>query len=798
MRKNSRIFIDSSSLRTPKLEKFIKNKKLYVPLKAYGELKKDRSEQSLKNQELLKAAHENGQIVFVGEASDFSKDDLYESAFKSLLERFPVDFITQDEAQAKHLKATLTGTKNPLALYYLKNGILKEYRFKERPKKRLLEQPLEKILPKSSNYLSQGFEIASHLTSVQETPVSCEIPASGDTLYYTGGSITLGKKISSGAEGNIYETDTDLVAKIYKKERINKRQLKKLERMITLKIDYPGICYPTDLLKNAKNETVGFLMPKARGTELQSSVFIKKLFIKKFPDWDRHDLVQLCLTILSKINFLNSHGIIMGDINPMNILVVSPTEVYFVDTDSYQIEDFPCPMGTVNFSAPEIQGISFSTFLRNLYHEYFAIATLMFMILLPGKAPYSKRGGEGPAQNIKSMDFSYPYLDNYNGKTPKGPWGYIWSNLPDALQEAFYKSFKKGERYAHPQNRLSGTDWEVLFTAYLGLLEDPGYLKENPHALTLFPKHYRPSDRSVWKVPKKEPEKKPEPEKAEKPKREAKRPSRTPRRSTRYTQKPDLKVYGYDKIKKPEPETKTLICRKCRRSFPDYEMKAGLCPECRKSEAVPKSTFEKKQEKRELICRNCRKSFKASLMQGGLCPDCRKKLGIPDHAPPKMSVSGEKSPFVRIQKSVPAEPKMLICRSCHREVPDDQMKNGLCAECRGKANTRCKACGRSFPSHLLRGGLCSDCRKRAYESPASRERMLRCERCKKSYPASELVGGLCVECRGSEPTAWKGRKPEPSWLDKKKEATKEAIDHFFKDVPKDKINQVLSWLVNQK
>ena len=42
--------------------------------------------------------------------------------------------------------------------------------------------------------------------------------------------------------------------------------------------------------------------------------------------------------------YLHERNIIMGDINALNILVVSPTEVYFVDTDSYQIEEFPCPV----------------------------------------------------------------------------------------------------------------------------------------------------------------------------------------------------------------------------------------------------------------------------------------------------------------------------------------------------------------------------------------------------------------------------------------------------------------------
>ena len=51
------------------------------------------------------------------------------------------------------------------------------------------------------------------------------------------------------------------------------------------------------------------------------------------------------------------------------------------------------------------------------------------MIMLPGKPPYSQQGGEDPISNIINMDFSYPFGDNSNKKTPHGPWRFIWSHL---------------------------------------------------------------------------------------------------------------------------------------------------------------------------------------------------------------------------------------------------------------------------------------------------------------------------------------------------------------------------------
>ena len=67
----------------------------------------------------------------------------------------------------------------------------------------------------------------------------------------------------------------------------------------------------------------------------------------------------------------------MGDLNPTNIMVKFSEKVFFVDTDSYQIEDFPCPVGTPDYTAPEIQNRKKYDFLRSIGNENFAVATLL-------------------------------------------------------------------------------------------------------------------------------------------------------------------------------------------------------------------------------------------------------------------------------------------------------------------------------------------------------------------------------------------------------------------------------------
>ena len=337
------------------------------------------------------------------------------------------------------------------------------------------------------------FKICNSVTKLDDSKLTItHIPTENETIYtLSHGEIKLENIIASGGEGIIYSTNTPYVAKIYKKENNTRRKYEKIRLMLSKKIQCDGICYPIEPLYNYQKEFIGYLMPKAKGKELQKSIFIKPLFLKNFPNWKKRDTVELCITILKKIKYLHDRNIIMGDINPANILIVSSKEVYFVDTDSYQIENYPCPVGTINYTAPEIQKKHFSEFLRTMGNENFAVATLLFMIMLPGKPPYSQQGGEDPISNIINMDFSYPFGDNSNKKTPDGPWRYIWSHLTYDLKKAFYHTFRKNGNYSTEKTRLSTDEWISIFTYYLELLDSGKFGKQDKMSEELFPTRHK-------------------------------------------------------------------------------------------------------------------------------------------------------------------------------------------------------------------------------------------------------------------------------------------------------------------
>ena len=431
--------------------------KVIIPLRSIEELQKleantGKHELAENAKNCLKVLHQLINAGFVeirGEQSDNFADNVFQVVFTKFRMTHKLLLITQDNDLAKDIIALNSNKSvraNPVHVKRINQyGFLSNFIWNTDNTKS--DKPQQNKRHNSGEDLDEDevFQICKTVTSLDDSRlVVTHIPAENEIVYTSHGPIKLESKVAAGGEGIIYTTNTPYVAKIYKKENNTKRKYEKIKLMLSKEIECEGVCYPVAALYNSKKEFVGYMMPKAKGKELQKSIFIKPLFQKNFPKWKKRDTVELCITILEKIKYLHDRNIVMGDINPANILVVSPKEVYFVDTDSYQVENFPCPVGTNNYTAPEIQRKRFSDFLRTMGNENFAVATLLFMIMLPGKPPYSQQGGEDPINNIIRMDFSYPFGDSSNKKTPDGPWRYIWSHLTYDLKKAFYNTFRKG------------------------------------------------------------------------------------------------------------------------------------------------------------------------------------------------------------------------------------------------------------------------------------------------------------------------------------------------------------------
>ena len=525
----TRIFIDTCSMLEESFPLFVEhiipllekhNNRIIVPLAVNKELihhleNPNKPElrapafRALRILELYKDTY----FRILGNESDSFPDNLFLRLYIQFRENFRMLFITQDKGLAvdilnnndsNSVRAIAAVVKRITPQGYLDNIQVVRDNGKWVAPNRKTVSVGNVFTPQSEG----AFRTCEHPTSMLDEIIPLtEVPGEFDAVYAmnpkTGqfAELELGKLIASGGEGSVYETNTKFAAKIYKEDKVTTRRKEKVMLMTKKGLECGGISFPVIPLFNSHNEFIGYLMKKAVGEELRTSVFCPiPRFREKHPDWKREDLVQLCITILKKIDYLHSKNIIMGDINPGNILVKSPTEVFFVDTDSYQIEDLPCPVGQCNYTAPEIQGKEYSRFLRTMGNENFAIATLLFQILLPGKLPYSHAGGGKQNENILEMNFPYRLGESGNRNEPGGQWKYMWSHLTYAVKEAFYNTFRKDGMYTAEDRRLSSAEWIKILSYYHYLLREGKLAKNDPMSESIFPTRWKAGKDALWAV----------------------------------------------------------------------------------------------------------------------------------------------------------------------------------------------------------------------------------------------------------------------------------------------------------
>lgn len=496
-----RIFIDTSSLMEQQADRFFQrwiesrarrpHIRVLVPVSVAYEIQKhldgandDKRRKAEQAANLLKTCLDQGLVELFDDPDRQIADNVFLTLFQRFCLQCDLTLVTQDSNLAQDIldirnRRSVQVRKRISAVRIARDG-------SAHPWRDATESGLqERNAPKSPapKRPAPAFQLRSGVTRIDVTPLPLTRPAAEGDLLFTARQkpLRLGKALGRGGEGTVFLTDTDLVCKTYGPKPPTRATREKLERMCAHPLQYPGLCWPLELVFNEWGEFAGYLMPQAGGHELQHSVMHPKLLEETFPEWNRLQLARLAITVLETISHLHKNNVLLGDLNPSNILVEDETTVYFVDTDSFQIEEFPCPVGKVPFVHPDLMGRDFSNLLRNLEHEHFAVATLVFMLLMPGKPPYSHQGGESLNVNVLKGHFPYPFEEKRGTGVPQGPWRFIWSHLPKYVKQDLHDYFTG-------QTQKTIDDWLKLLRRYLGDLES-GRLAEG--GLELFPKGYK-------------------------------------------------------------------------------------------------------------------------------------------------------------------------------------------------------------------------------------------------------------------------------------------------------------------
>lgn len=508
--KNNYIFMHSSALHSPNIVNFIKNiisalnrndKKIYMTKHVYD---------IIKNTKQGKLLQENKCIAFVKpNALDASENSVLVSNIAQYKVQHKILLITSDSSIAEKIlnenNSRANKGKHIDVMNINKYGFLSGFNNldknnnnlkKSNTKNQHLNSYVGKKLTPVHPEQKFSLEYKEVNSSSKQIYNVTQIPKEGDIVTVLDvlnnkicGDIRLESEITDGGEGVIYKTENqNILAKIYKKDKLTEGTLKKIMKII--KKDYnkkdqnnrePHIMFPLAIIVNQLNECVGFLMKRASGARTPHECFRGgNATISNFiPKWKKDSTVILCLSILNEICFLHQRNIYLCDMNLKNFVFKSPVEVYLVDTDSYQIENLPCNVGDSTFISPEMYrklaknpNLKYSDFLRTKSDENYALAVLLFSIMLPGQTPYYQKGCEGEKYFVENQMFPFPFRKNDNwDKIPSGNCAECWDNLSYNIKENFYETFQKGGKYSTPDKRLSVEDWIKIFEEYHQFLQ---------------------------------------------------------------------------------------------------------------------------------------------------------------------------------------------------------------------------------------------------------------------------------------------------------------------------------------
>lgn len=462
---NYKIFVDTCAFMNLKAEEFFKQltpklneNKLLVHESVINQLKWLKKDDDL---ETRKSASKGEKLFirlykkqlaknFKTAKNDRITDNNFDFIFTQYRVQYKLCLITLDNGLSTEiikLNSSESSEFNKSGKRLIKGIKVLRYDYKGTPYEFTIPKPFKKSLKRTD--LNKAIQ-----QNTQLIPKENNIVFDEDNYKYK-----LIKEIGKGAEGHIYLVNHKMVAKIFKQDKLTDLKIKKLKLMISNKMYNKSVCWPISLLYNSKNEPVGYLMKRVGDTakELHSIIGLDKVHTN-FPDFKTIDLVKVALKILNSIDYLHSYNVIIGDIQPSNILITSNSFIFFVDTDSFQIERFPCPGGITEFTSPIRLGKNYSSYLRTVEDENFAIATLLFNIFMLRLFPYSYIGGSDAQNNIKRGLF--PYLSNGKVTDKTLPLGKkIWPKLPSYLREAFFDYFTK-------KRPLNISDWQLIMHQY--------------------------------------------------------------------------------------------------------------------------------------------------------------------------------------------------------------------------------------------------------------------------------------------------------------------------------------------
>jgi DNA-binding helix-hairpin-helix protein with protein kinase domain len=283
-----------------------------------------------------------------------------------------------------------------------------------------------------------------------------------------------GPLLGRGGEASIYAVPgrTDLAAKIY--HNLSDEYAGKLGAMLAAPPVAPpehgqhvAIAWPVGRLLEVGDDgrVVGYLMPRIDNARLIWEFYNPGVRREICPQFHHGSLLRTARNLAAVVRTLHDCGYVLGDLNESNVLVTPQALVTLIDVDSCQVPGgdrlYRCRVGRPEYTPPELQGASFADVDRLPQHDAFALAVLIFQLLMQGVHPFAGIcAGEGEPDSIAARIAAglWPYAWTRTSRVQPSPHAPPWSVLPPSVQELLRRCFE--DAHAEPDMRPSAAQWQ--------------------------------------------------------------------------------------------------------------------------------------------------------------------------------------------------------------------------------------------------------------------------------------------------------------------------------------------------
>ncbi len=313
-----------------------------------------------------------------------------------------------------------------------------------------------------------------------------------------------GPLLGRGGEASIYAVPgrTDLAAKIY-----HNPTDEHADKLAVMLADPPApplvpgenraVAWPTARLLEAGGAglVVGYLMPRFDTIHLIWEFYNPAARQEICPQFHYGSLLRTARNLAAAVRTLHERGYVLGDLNESNVLVTPQALVTLLDVDSFQVRGrdrvYRCRVGRPEYTPPELQGVSFAEVDRTPQHDAFALAVLVFQLLMQGVHPFAGTcTGSGEPDSIPARIAAgwWPYSWGRTSPIRPSPHAPPWFALPPSVQECLRCCFE--DAHTEPALRPDAAHWQhALEEAEQELTT----CASNPHHV-----HHRGLDRCPW------------------------------------------------------------------------------------------------------------------------------------------------------------------------------------------------------------------------------------------------------------------------------------------------------------